>query len=223
MNTSSVNSVILFDSHHTPFLMTIRPFLLFSAFCLFVLTACVGEAQDDMTGHDHDMAEHHGDAEHHPMRANDEVRASPNAGVMQTIGTTSVHVIYGRPSVKGRTIFGSLVPYGEVWRTGANEATTITFSNDVTVEGQSIAAGSYALFTIPTAGSWTFIFNKTAEQWGAFNYDSAEDALRVDVTPTEGFPVEQMAFWFDNVTDTSAKVILGWAGTSVGFNIGVSE
>ncbi len=228
MISSRLSGVILRDSHHHPFPMKIRPFLILSVFSLFVFTACEGEAQNDMTGHDHDVAENHEesghhDGDHHPMRANDEVRASPNAGVMQTIGTTVIHVIYGRPSAKGREIFGGLVPFDEVWRTGANEATTITFDNDVTINGEPLAAGSYALFTIPTAGSWTFIFNNTAEQWGAFNYDSGEDALRVTAEPTHEFQMEQMGFWFDEVTDTSGRVVLGWADTMVGFEVGVSE
>lgn len=202
--------------------MKIRPLIILSVFSLFILTACEGEAQDDMTGHDADTHENAGHPEH-PHRANDEVRASPNAAVMQTIGTTDVVITYGRPSVKGREIFGGLVPYNEVWRTGANEATTITFSDDVTIEGQPLAAGSYGLFTLPTESTWNVIFNNTAEQWGAFNYDSAEDALRVDVTPGPGFGVEQLGFWFDEVTDSSAKAVLGWADLTVGFTIGAGE
>lgn len=206
--------------------MTMRPLLLLSVFSLFVFTACEGEAQDDMTGHDmagHEMAAGDAAHPHHPMRANDEVRASPNAGVMQTIGTTMVHIMYGRPSVNDREIFGGLVPYDEVWRTGANEATTISFSSDVTIEGQPLAAGTYGLFTLPTADSWTFVFNKVAEQWGAFNYDSAEDALRIEAAPSEGPGVQQMAFWFDDVTATSARAVLGWADTTVGFAIEVAQ
>ena len=210
--------------------MTFRPFLLLSVFSLFILTACASDAQNDNdmaegndAHHENGMAEgqetHHG----HPMRANDEARVSPNAGVMQTIGTTRVHIMYGRPSVNGREIFGGLEPYDEVWRTGANEATTITFSDDVTIEGQPLAAGAYGLFTIPNPDSWTFIFNNTADQWGAFDYDSAEDALRVTVEPTHDFEVEQMSFWFDEVSATSAKAVLGWAGTMAAFEIGVSE
>ncbi len=198
--------------------MTFRPFLLLSVFSLFVLTACTSDAQND-----NDMAEAHEAHDDHPMRANDETRVSPNAGVMQTIGTTSVHIMYGRPSVNDRDIFGGLVPYDEVWRTGANEATTITFSSDVTIEGQPLAAGTYGLFTLPTADSWTFIFNNTADQWGAFDYDSAEDALRVTVQPIHEFEVEQMSFWFNEISATSAKAVLGWAGTMAAFEIGVSE
>ena len=199
--------------------MTIRPLLLLSVFSLFILTACEGEAQDDL---DHGAADNH-EAHHGPMRANDEVRASPNAAVMQTIGTTMIHIMYGRPSANDREIFGGLVPYDEVWRTGANEATTISFSSDVTIEGQLLAAGTYGLFTLPTADSWTFIFNNTAEQWGAFNYDSAEDALRVEVATGPGYGVEQLGFWFDEVSATSAKAVLSWADLTVGFEIRVSE
>ena len=88
--------------------------------------------------------------------------------------------------MKGRPIWGQLVPYGQVWRSGANEATTITFDQPVMVEGQPLAAGTYSLFTIPTEKQWTMIFNKTAKQWGAFKYDDKQDALRVTVTPQKG-------------------------------------
>lgn len=204
-----------------------RPILFLSVFSFFLLTACSSDAQEDHgDGHDaNEHAEHH-DANghpHHPMRENTEARVSPNAATMQTIGTTNVVITYGRPSVKDREIFGGLVPYGEVWRTGANEASTITFSGDVTVEGQPLAAGTYSLFTIPTDGDWTVIFNNVAEQWGAFNYSEAEDALRVTATPSSEFHVEQMGFWFDNVTTTSATAVLGWADMMVGFDIAVAE
>lgn len=202
-----------------------RPTLILSVFSLFLLTACSSEAQHDQ---EHaDTAEHSeanaAEHPHHPMRANDEARVSPNAAVMQTVGTTNVVITYGRPSMKGRDIFGGLVPYNAVWRTGANEATTITFSGDVTIEGQPLAAGSYSLFTIPTSDSWTVIFNNEAEQWGAFNYNEAEDALRVTVEPTSQFEVEQMGFWFDNVTTTSATAVLAWADVVVPFEIAVAE
>lgn len=145
-----------------------------------------------------------------PGRANDEPRQSPNAAVVQTIGTTEVLVQYGRPSAKGREVFGSLVPYGEVWRTGANEAATFTASADVTVEGQRLPAGTYALFTIPGEDSWTVIFNRTAEQWGAFNYDEAEDALRVEVEPAAIPMQEQFQILFEGVTGDAAVMHLHW-------------
>ncbi|MDX1438871.1 MAG: DUF2911 domain-containing protein [Rubricoccaceae bacterium] len=204
-----------------------RPLVLLSVFSLFVLTACSSDAQEDHDAEHNETHEHaeHASSEHphHPMRGNDEPRVSPNAAVMQTIGTTNVVITYGRPSVNDREIFGGLVPYNEVWRTGANEATTITFSDNVTVEGQPLDAGTYGLFTIPTESTWTIIFNATAEQWGAFNYDASQDVLRVEVEPTHEFHIEQMGFWFDNVTTTSATAVLGWADVMVGFDIEVVE
>jgi hypothetical protein len=156
-----------------------------------------------------------------PQRASDEVRASPNALVGQTVGTTDMAITYGRPSVRGRVIFGDLVPYGEVWRTGANEATTFSTSRDVTVEGQPLPAGTYALVTIPTEGAWTVAFNGAFEQWGAFEYDESLDVLRVEVTPEEAPATEMMTFAFENVTDTSADVVLSWAGLRVPFHVEV--
>ena len=108
---------------------------------------------------------------------------SPSASVSQTIGTTTVEVLYHRPAVKGRQIFGNLVPHGQVWRTGANEATTIRFSDTVQVNGQKVAAGTYALFSIPYPDRWTVILNKRARQQGAWEYDPREDVLRLDVKP----------------------------------------
>ncbi len=145
-------------------------------------------------------------------------RTSPNAVVGQTVGVSNVTLRYGRPSVRGREIFGELVPYGEVWRTGANEANAITFSDDVMVQGQPLEAGTYALFTIPGEEEWTLIFNES-QQWGAFNYDEAQDALRVTATPEEGHPHELMSFHFTSVTDTSATLALHWAETAVPFTL----
>ena len=148
-------------------------------------------------------------------RAHDAVRPSPNALIGQTIGTTDVLVTYGRPSVRGRVVFGAdstaIVPYGQVWRLGANEATTITVSTAVRVAGQPLAAGTYAVFAIPGATEWTIIFNRTAQQWGAYQYDEAQDALRVTVSP-EDFPHTQEMFeiGFDRVTDTGATLTFGW-------------
>lgn len=148
-------------------------------------------------------------------------RTSPNAMVAQTIGVTDATITYGRPSVRGRTIYGDLVPYGEVWRTGANEATTITIEDDVMVEGESLAAGTYALFTIPGEDTWTVIFNEEAEQWGAYNYDESADALRVTVEPEAAASMEMMTFTFENVTDTSAAAVLHWSDVRVPIGLSV--
>ena len=106
---------------------------------------------------------------------------SPPATAKGMVGKASVEVAYHQPSARGRTVMGELVPYGKVWRTGANNATKITLSEDVKVEGETLAAGTYALFTIPGEGDWTIIFNSNYEQWGAYDYDDSDDVLRVTV------------------------------------------
>lgn len=156
-------------------------------------------------------------------RANNEIRQSPNASVTQTIGTTKVSINYGRPAVQERQIFGSLVPFEEVWRTGANEATTISFSDNVRIEGQPLKEGTYGLFTIPGEEGWTVIFNNVATQWGAFDYTSEEDALRVKVEPEKAVPMEQMMFYFEDVTANSATVYLHWDEVKVPFTVQVAE
>jgi hypothetical protein len=146
-------------------------------------------------------------------------RVSPNARITQTFGFTDIDVTYGRPSARDRVLFAdgeALAPYGQVWRAGANEATTVTFSTDVEVEGQPLAAGTYALFTIPGPQSWTVLFNRQADQWGSMGYDEAQDALRVSVTPhTAAEPVEQMRFTIDDATDEGATISLEWGDVRV--------
>lgn len=155
-------------------------------------------------------------------RANEEPRVSPNAAVSQTIGTTVVRITYGRPQVKGREIYGGLVPYDEVWRTGANEATTFSVSSDVTIEGEPLSEGTYSLYTIPGQDSWTLIFNNVANQWGT-EYDEGEDALRVEVTPESAPHREMQTFLFENVTDTEGTCVLHWAEVRVPFEIQVAD
>src|SRR5687768_6036427 len=98
-------------------------------------------------------------------------RPSPTASLTQTVGLTDVTIKYSRPGVRGRTIWGDLVPHDKVWRTGANEATTITFSEDVTVGGQKLAKGTYSLHTTPGREAWTIHFNSVPDQWGSYSYD----------------------------------------------------
>lgn len=148
------------------------------------------------------------------------VRVSPLASVSQTIGeATEITIQYSRPGVKGRTIWGDLVKYGEVWRTGANEATSINFSQDVLVEGQALPAGRYSFHTIPGESSWTLIFNKQAEQWGSYNYNQEMDALRLTVTPQSGGAQEWMGFSFQELAGTSAVAVLSWDKLRVPFKI----
>ena len=143
-------------------------------------------------------------------------RPSPPSEATATVDGTDITIDYSQPSVKGREIFGQLVPYGKVWRTGANEATTFEASGDVTINGQPLSAGTYALFTIPNEDQWTVIFNKQAEQWGAFDYDESQDALRVEATPqkTEQ-PTEQLTF---DISD-NGEVSMMWADAQVSFDV----
>ena len=149
------------------------------------------------------------------------IRLSPKASVMQTVGFTDVTIDYSRPGVKGRTIWGALVPYNKVWRAGANEATTINFTTDVTIEGKNLPAGKYGFFTIPNKDSWTLIFNKVADQWGAFQYNEAEDALRVTVKPKSNNFQEWLAYTITKTGDKSAVVSLEWEKLKVPFKIEV--
>jgi DUF2911 family protein len=147
-------------------------------------------------------------------------RPSPNATVSQMVGVTKVSIQYSSPGVKGRKVWGELVPYGEVWRTGANENTTITFSTPVKIDGKELPAGTYGLQTIPTAGDWTVIFSKDADLWGAFNYKPEDDALRIQVKPqTVADSLERMAFTFEDTTDTSSTVVLRWEKLRVPFTV----
>lgn len=151
------------------------------------------------------------------QRDNKEARTSPNAAAMQTIGTTPITITYGRPGVKGRTIFGDLEAYGEIWRTGANESTVITFPKDVIVEGQSLKAGTYSLYTVPGEDSWTIVFNSNFS-WGT-QYDENQDVLRVDVDPQTAPAMEQFMIYFQDVTDSSAEIVLHWNETKVPFTV----
>jgi hypothetical protein len=151
----------------------------------------------------------------------EEVRISPKAELMQTIGFTDVKIIYGRPGVKGRTIWGKLVPYNAVWRAGANEATKIIFSTDVIIEGKNLKKGSYSFFAIPGKNEWTLIFNKVADQWGAFEYNESEDALRIKVKPQKGDWEEWLTYTITKTSDKTAVIKLEWEKLKIPFKIEV--
>ncbi|MEP7214233.1 MAG: DUF2911 domain-containing protein [Acidobacteriota bacterium] len=175
-------------------------------------------------------------------------RPSQKASVMQTIGVTDVTVTYSRPGVKGRTIWGDapadsyakgeatlddqykrpagmpIVPYGHVWRTGANEATQFVVTDDVLINGQKLAAGIYSLHTIPGKDEWTIVFNGTANQWGSFNYNPANDTLRVKAKPqTASDSQEWLAFTVDPEKDNSATVNIRWEKVRVPFTVEVAN
>ncbi len=175
-------------------------------------------------------------------------RPSQKASVMQTIGVTDMTITYSRPGVKGRKIWGDaapaanaagtatlddsrtrakdavIVPYGHVWRTGANEATTFTVTDDVLINGQKLAAGTYSLHTIPGKDEWTIIFNSDAGQWGSFTYDEKKDVLRVKAKPQMvADSQEWLMFGVDPATDNSAQVNIRWERLRVPFTVEVKD
>jgi Protein of unknown function (DUF2911) len=150
-------------------------------------------------------------------------RASQRAAVSQTVGDTEISIVYHRPNVKERAVWGGLVPYGEVWRTGANEATVFEISRDVMINGQKLPKGKYSLHTLPTIDGWTIIFNKTWDQWGSFNYKADQDALRVNVKAVAGEFRETMTIDFDNIMDTTADVVIAWEKLRVPFKIDIGD
>jgi hypothetical protein len=149
-------------------------------------------------------------------------RDSQHAKIIQRVGITDITINYHRPLVKGRKLWGGLVPYGEVWRAGANENTTIEFTDPVTVEGKPLAKGIYGLHMIPTENEWTIIFSKAASAWGSFSYNQSEDALRVTVKPHAAEMKEALAYEVDDVTPTSATITLRWEKIAVPFKVDVN-
>lgn len=166
------------------------------------------------------------------QQQNDKPRASLKAGVSQRIGVdTDIKIDYSRPGVKGRKIWGELVPYGMApgseytkgkpfpWRGGANEATIIEFSKDVMVEGKKLPAGKYSLHFIPSEKEWTVIINKNSGQWGSYQYNQDEDALRITVTPVKAPHQEWLIYGFEELAGTSATAFLHWAELKIPFKI----
>lgn len=142
--------------------------------------------------------------------------ASPAATLKQRVGLTDVEITYSRPSVKERAIFGAMVPYDKVWRTGANSATKLVFSTPVKLNGNQIAAGTYALMTIPGKDEWTIIINKGSEQWGAYKYDEKSDVVRFKAKPiTVERPLETFTIEVNDIRDQSSTLNLAWDKTIV--------
>ncbi|MEP6946265.1 MAG: DUF2911 domain-containing protein, partial [Acidobacteriota bacterium] len=173
-------------------------------------------------------------------------RPSPKASVMQTVGVTDITINYNRPAVKGRKIWGDpptdsyakgeatlddehkrpkdmpIVPFGHVWRTGANEATQFIVTDDVMINGQKLPAGSYSLHTVPAKDEWTIVFNGTANQWGSFSYDPSKDTLRVKAKPMSSpHSQEWLQFAIEPATDNSATVTISWEKVYVPFTVSV--
>ena len=149
-------------------------------------------------------------------------RQSQHAVNSQRIGITDITINYHRPLVNKRKIWGDLVPYGQVWRAGANENTTIEFTDPVTIEGKALDKGTYGLHMIPAADEWTIIFSKNASAWGSFTYKEAEDALRVSVKPQPADFHEALTYDFDQPTKDSALVTMRWEKVAVPFKVDVN-
>jgi len=145
--------------------------------------------------------------------------ASPHAAVSQRVGLTDITIDYHRPAVGKRKVWGALVPYDEVWRAGANENTTISFSSPVTVGGKQLAAGTYGLHMIPGPSKWTVILSNVATAWGSFSYDEKEDAVRLTATPTPAEMEESLEYRFEKPTETSVDVVLHWEKLQVSFPV----
>ena len=141
----------------------------------------------------------------------------------QRVGLTDITITYHRPLVNGRKIWGGLVPLGEVWRAGANENTTIEFSDPVSVEGKPLAKGIYGLHMIPTADSWTVIFSKMSSAWGSYTYKQEEDALRVTVKPRPTEMEEALEFEFEDLKPDSATVTMKWEKIAVPFKVAIND
>ena len=142
---------------------------------------------------------------------------SPKATVEQVVGLTTIDVVYSRPSVKGRTIFGDLVPFGKVWRTGANENTIITFSDDITIDGKTLAKGKYSLYTLPKADNWEIIFYKTTDNWGnPEEWKDSDVALRANAKPIlTDRKIETFTLGINNVANDAADLEISWEKTFV--------
>lgn len=152
------------------------------------------------------------------VQAQELPQPSPKAKVEQRVGLTDVTIKYSSPGVKGREIFGGLVPYDEVWRTGANKITTISFSTDVKIQGKDVPAGKYSFLTIPSQGKWTLILNKNTELWGTRNYEKKDDLFRIKVEPKDvAESRERMTFLVSDFDENSGRIDLEWDQTRVSF------
>lgn len=158
------------------------------------------------------------------QRASVVPRVSPNAYLNQTIGITQVVVTYGRPAARDRVLFGgegALAPNGQIWRAGSDEATTISFSSDVQLEGVHVHAGTYSLFTTPGPDRWKIHLNEVVNQWGAYQYDASKDVVVVEVTPTTGSHVERLTYTFPEVSADAGVLELAWGTMRVPVRISV--
>ena len=156
-----------------------------------------------------------------PVIALDDVKPSQSGSVWQEIANTSISITYDRPVARSRELFGGIVPFGEIWNPGANDATAIEFSRDVTINGNALAAGKYSLWAIPDPNRWTIIFNSEADVYHTPYPGEETDALRFMASPRLGEHIETMAFYFSAVEKKTAELRLHWGDTFIPFEITV--
>lgn len=152
---------------------------------------------------------------------------SPNASISQVVGHTDVSMTFGRPGVKGRTIWGDVVAYNggdpRPWVAGANGSTIIEFSDDVTINGKDLKAGKYGFFIIPSEESWTLIFSNNSSKYGIMQYKAEDDALRIEVTPESADFQEWLDYRIEKTGDYSATISLHWENVKAGFTVGTPD
>ncbi len=141
-------------------------------------------------------------------------KVSPPAELKASINGSDITINYSQPSVKGRTIFGDLVPYDKIWRTGANEATTFETSKDITIQGKKLKAGKYSLFTIPSKDEWTIVFNSVLGQWGAYSYNDSKNVLSVSASPSKNTATEMLTF-----SESNGVISMAWDKLKVDFTV----
>lgn len=186
---------------------------------IFIVMSCQSgqsaEADQAATGH-----EHHASTE--PATESKKKPLSPRTSAMANVGEAHIHIDYSSPSVRGRTIWGGLVAFDQVWVTGAHQATSINFNKDVKIDGQTIEAGTYGFFTIPGKEEWTIILNKNYEQHLADDYDASLDVIRFQVKPEElSDPVEALTFEVTPLQDNQGRISVAWAQRKISFLVNV--
>lgn len=158
-----------------------------------------------------------------PVLAQELPQPSPTSTIVQRIGLTDVEVVYSRPSAKERTIFGDLVPYNELWRTGANSCSRISFSTDVELAGNKVKAGEYGLFSVPGEENWTIVISKQTNLWGVGGYNESEDVVRFDVASENSDYDETFEISFTDLTQSGGQLSIEWADTEVNVPISVDS
>jgi hypothetical protein len=197
---------------------TLRVFFVAS---LSLLLACQGRATEEATPQATETASQSASNADQGIIPLEEVRASQSGSVAQTVATTEIVVTYDRPVARGRELFGGIVAYGEVWNPGANDATTISVSRPITINGSSLEAGSYSIWAIPDPDEWTVIFSRAADVYHTPYPGEEHDALRLMVAPRQGEHIETLAFYFPMVEKKDTELRLHWGETVIPFQITV--